>query len=363
MHNQLFVLILSFLLQACSALPHESLRPSATINPIQVIKVNERVVIDNNIALFNTVVQETTELAKLSKSFTYRLQIGDQINIIVWGHPELNNPSVNNLTRDPGVIFTIDQQGRIYYPYIGALKFAGLTPYEARNYLSRMLSKFIKDAVVNLVVVNYANAHIDVLGAVNMPKRIPLTEVPLTITNAISLAGGEGREGNIRNIILKRSNREYHIDLLAINNQLSSQIIMQPFDTVFVNRFFNHRVYILGEVYEPKVVWLEDQHANVAEALSAAKGFIIPRSNRKVYLLRFDSNGIPLVFDFEISSMSGILLSSQFKLKMNDVIYLSSKSITAWNDIAQQVLPTVMMTELATRSVTNIARARRDFQS
>jgi polysaccharide biosynthesis/export protein len=352
--------LIFLLLTSCSNFINNQ-QNTATIKPVTIISVNEKVVIENNNTVYSAETADVKSLEKLAKNFKYVLQIGDQVNILVWGQPELNNPSVNNLTRDPGVIFTIDQQGKIYYPYVGGVKLAGLTPYQARQFLSRSLSKFFKNAEVNLVVVTYANAHIDVLGAVNEPKRIPLTEVPLPITSAITLAGGENKEGNIRNVILKRAHKHYQFDLLSLENAKAQQIIMQPFDTVFVNRYYNKRVYVLGELSEPNIVWLEDERANVADALSATHGLIIQRSNKIVYLLRLDEERNPLVYSFNTRSLSGLILASHFKLKMNDVVYVCTKPIALWNDIIQQILPTVMMGELSTRSASNVGRAKRDF--
>lgn len=335
--------------------------PARVNNTIHVIIVDERVVMDNNHAILNAETANLKQLDHLSSRFNYVLEVGDQINILVWGQPELNNPSINNLTRDPGVVFTIDQQGKIYYPYVGGIKLSGLTPFQARHLLSQRLSKFFKQAEVNLVVVTYANAHINVLGAVNEPKRIPLTEVPLPITTAITMAGGESKEGNIRNVILKRAKKRYQFDLLALKNNKAKDIIMQPFDTVFVNRYYNKRVYVLGELSEPNIVWLEDERANVADALSSTHGLIIQRANKMVYVLRRDAKNNPLVYTFNTHRLDGLILASHFKLAMNDVVYVCSKPITLWNDIIQQLLPTVMIGELSTRSAANIGRAKRDF--
>ncbi len=258
-------------------------------------------------------------------------------------------------------MFTVDDNGDIFYPYVGRVHLAGRTLSNARYYLKTRIAKYIKHPSVNISVAEFANAHVDVLGAVNKPSRIPLTQVPLSLSDAISQAEGENEFGNLRNVILKRGNKTYHINLLAKNNSTSDKIILEPGDVVFVNKFSETRIYVLGEVFEPTVVWLEDDHLNLADALSSAKGTIIERAKKDVFVIRLNQQHHPVAYEVNLSKPAGLLLASRFKLRPDDVIYVGTRNVTVWNDIIRQLLPTAQLVENVTRSVSNVTRAISDI--
>ena len=73
----------------------------------------------------------------------YRLGPGDIISIIVWDHPELTIPAGSFRTAEQaGTV--VNQDGTIYFPYVGVVKVIGKTTSEVRDNLSAKLAKFIE---------------------------------------------------------------------------------------------------------------------------------------------------------------------------------------------------------------------------
>lgn len=352
--------------------------PLSDKGKIPIYHIDSNVIFKNN-AYYQKKQFLTDKTAKqLESSYQYVIKRGDKLNITIWGHPNLNNPNIltvvsrrpdkntrNNVmvTSKSGAVFTVDDLGNIDYPYIGQVHLSGRTIPNAAYYLKLKLKRYIKNPYLNLDVFEYANAHVNVLGAVNKPQQIPLTNVSLNIADAIAAAGGESRQGNIRSVELKRGNQTYYLDLLAKSNAMGYEINLHPGDFVYVNRYYQTRVYVIGELIKPRVVWLQDDLVSITEALATAEGLDIPRAKQDVYVIRVDEKKFPQAFYVNLSKPAGLLLASNFKLRPNDVVYVGTRDVSVWNDVVSQLLPTAMTIEFSTRAVNDITRSIRDIQN
>ncbi|MDA7742461.1 polysaccharide biosynthesis/export family protein [Francisellaceae bacterium] len=325
-----------------------------TVTSDDVLRNNEYQAFLNN---------KTNNLAKsLHKPYEYKILPGDVINVIVWGQPDLNNPDQISFSSTPGANFTVDPEGDIYYAYVGRLHVEGLDIQEAQKILAQRLSEYVKNPAVTLTIAQYVNAQVDVIGAVNKPQRIPLIQVPLTLTDVITQAEGANQFGNLRNVILKRNSHAYKINLVAKVNSPAERIIMKPGDVVYVSPFFEMRVYVMGEIMEPRVEWIQDDKTNVLQALSDAKGLEIPRADHDIYVLRLSENK-PEAFRFDIAKPAGMILASQFNLRPNDIVYVGSRGITKWNDVVEQLLPTFSLLSNVASTGANSVRMARDIKA
>lgn len=373
--------VIAFMCVLCSCASIDSKKKEMPINDksnIPIYPIDSNVIIKNN-EFYQKRQYLTDKTAKqLDATYQYIIKTGDKLTITIWGHPNLNNPNILTVvTRRPdqntsnqsvitsksGTVFTVDDLGNIDYPYVGKVHLAGRTIPNASFHLKTKIAQYIKMPSINLDVFEYANAHVNVLGAINKPQRIPLTNVSLNIADAIATAGGESLEGNIRNVELKRGNQTYYLDLLAKNNARGYEVNLHPGDLVYVNKYYQTRVYVIGELMKPSVVWLQDNHVSLTEALATAEGLNIPRAKQDVYVIRVDEGQCPEAFHVNLLKPAGLLLASNFKLRPNDVVYVGTRDITAWNDVVSQLLPTAMALEYSTRSVNDITRSIRDIQN
>ncbi|MES2544093.1 MAG: polysaccharide biosynthesis/export family protein [Bacteroidota bacterium] len=82
--------------------------------------------------------------------------------------------------------YLIDKDGDIEFPILGKIRLAGLTRIEAVKKMKLLLANHIKDAIVNLRILNFK---ISVLGEVNRPGVHTVDSERITLLEALSLSG------------------------------------------------------------------------------------------------------------------------------------------------------------------------------
>ena len=99
--------------------------------------------------------------------------------------------------------FLVDKNGEIELALSGKIKVAGLTTYEARELVRKVVSINYKEPNVQL---RFANFKISVLGEVNIPSTYTLPNEKVTILDALSLAGDLTIYGRRDNVLIVRDN-------------------------------------------------------------------------------------------------------------------------------------------------------------
>ncbi len=191
----------------------------------------------------------------------YRYYIGPQdiINIQVWNHPEFNVPSVveqgskeGNLQQNLilqqsvstgayGYGYLVGPNGRLFFPMIGQVPVSGLTVEQARIRLTQKLSHYVRDPQVQIRVTSFRSQKIYVMGEVEKPGVQVITDVPLSITEAVALAGGVDRQtSDPRHIYVVRgpldNPRVYWLNAKSPDALLlGANFILQAHDIVYVS--------------------------------------------------------------------------------------------------------------------------------
>lgn len=117
----------------------------------------------------------------------YYIGIGDQIHITVWGLPEVfpvNNSNSELSSR------RVDNNGNIFFPYIGVIKAEGKTKSQLRLDLVNKLSKFFTDPQLDISIVGFNSQKIYILGEVTSPSRVDLNDTPLSLSDALGEVKG-----------------------------------------------------------------------------------------------------------------------------------------------------------------------------
>jgi len=162
--------------------------------------------------------------AEKTSGMPYRLHEGDELDISVWGHADLNRR------------VQIEDNGSFSFPLIGEIPAVGRSLPEVTQELQDRLNR---DYIVNpQVTLRSVNAKFSVMGEVARPGSYPV-EGKMDVLTAISLAGGITKFGSNRADIIRGEGDEkvtIRANMDAIIRGKEANVDILPHDTVYVRR-------------------------------------------------------------------------------------------------------------------------------
>jgi len=285
------------------------------------------------------------ELDQALAEYDYVVNRGDVLNITVWDHPELTIPQGSD--RSPSEAGNwVHSDGTIFYPYVGKVAVAGLKVTEIRDILRERLAEYIQDPQVDVTVAAFRSKRVYVTGEVKQPGTQPITNVPLTLIEAVSRAGGLTELADWTDVTLTRNEqtRSFSLRELYQNGNTQQNVLLLPDDIVHVARNDAAKVFILGEVEKPQTLSFGRSDITLAEALAESGGFVEATANASgVFVLRKAPEGtdkIANVYQLDAGNATALVLADQFKLLPRDIVYVTAAPIARWNRLISQLLPT-----------------------
>ncbi len=129
------------------------------------------------------------------EELVYRIGPDDQIDVSVFGVPELSAETQVNL------------QGLVALPLLGPVYVSGLTPREAEQEIERILaSRYLRDPRVTVYVKDSASLNVTISGAVGSPGVKPIRG-RTTLSDALAQSGGVSPVGKKHQVVLYRGQR------------------------------------------------------------------------------------------------------------------------------------------------------------
>ncbi|MBN8514721.1 MAG: polysaccharide export outer membrane protein [Candidatus Accumulibacter regalis] len=281
----------------------------------------------------------------------YRLGPGDIISIIVWDHPELTIPAGSFRTAEQAGTVVADD-GTIFFPYAGVLNVQGKTTSEVRKLLSAKLAKYIEQIQLDVRMVAFRSQQVYVVGEVAKPGIQQVTDIPMTVVEAVNRAGGFTPEADYSRVLLTRRGTTYLVDIQAMYDYgaTAQNALLEHGDIINVaDRSFN-KIFVLGEVVRPGSQVMNKKRSTLAEALSDA-GYINQATSdpRWIYVMRGDSE-TPELFHLDSRLPDAMLLADRFPLRPRDVVYVDAAAIVRWQRVISNILPTATMLNLTSQT-------------
>ena len=180
MMNNLVTILVFLFLAGCSISPGMHMETQRSWNDdsetVYIESINKYVPVIN-----------ITEAETSQESYSYKIGNGDQISITIWGLPDIF--PISNISPDQN-LRRVDSQGNIYFPYAGLIKATGKTQNELRQDLGLELSKYFNDPQVDVSIARFNSQKVYLLGEVTVPSKINVTDIPLTLSDALGEVKG-----------------------------------------------------------------------------------------------------------------------------------------------------------------------------
>lgn len=253
--------------------------------------------------IFDEVPSTFTPLERVPVPADYTLGPGDELLIRVWGKIDLDSR------------VTVDRNGQIYLPKVGALNVAGLRYNQLEGFLHSSISALFKDFEVNVTLGQLRSIQIFVLGSARQPGAYTVGSLS-TMVNALFASGGPSASGSMRRIQLRRGNgvlTEFDIYDLIQKGDKSHDVQLLPGDVIYIPSI-GSQVAITGSVNEPGIYELKGE-TSIGNALEGAAGLTTLAGSERALLERIQHHSSRQVEEFALDA-SGL----QRPLKDGDLL-------------------------------------------
>ncbi|MGC7892380.1 polysaccharide export protein [Vibrio anguillarum] len=337
---------------AWEAESNESLSSQVNVYPLTPAFIKELKKYKNQ-----PITQPNAPLEQEIARYEYYIGPGDVLNITIWDHPELTIPAGSYRSSAEAGNW-VHADGTIFYPYIGEVSVADKTVTEIRQVISEKLAKYIESPQVDVNVASFRSQKSYITGEVKTPGQQAISNIPLTLLDAINRAGGITTDADWRNVTLTRNGKEELLSLYALiqKGDLTQNRLLRDSDIVHVPRNDGQKVFVMGEVKQPQMLKIDRTGMSLTEALSTVGGineyeadatgiFVIRGAQQQQTMLSNTApnqdDPIANIYQLNMQDATALVMGTEFELQPYDVVYVTTTPVGRWNRLIRQLLPTI----------------------
>ena len=260
----------------------------------------------------------------------YRLGAGDVIQVY--------SVDVVEVSRK----YIIGPDGKVTLPGIGVVNLDGLKREQASEKIEEMLKEIYLEPKISIIVEEYNNNRIFVLGEVRKPGQYNFPGRPLVL-GALARAEGLTDRADLRGCtVLRGQGTIIEIDLydLLRKGDRTLNIPLLPEDTVYVKASDENTFIVLGEVQRPGV-FARGQKVDVIRAIAMAGGETKDGQLSQVRVVRREKDGPPKMYEVNVAGMLDGKIEYIPSIESGDVVYVPRRGMATFNYILTQITPSI----------------------
>jgi polysaccharide export outer membrane protein len=243
----------------------------------------------------------------------YKIHPGDQLAVSVYGEPTLTQT------------VTVLPDATITYPMIGRITLGGQTPAQAAVTLDHAFSKFLREPIVSVGVLNEGQLTVMVLGNVKTPGKYSL---PFNshVTDAVAAAGGMGPTNGdypVARVSDVQGVRDASLQAILRTGDTDADLTLNNNSVVYVPSPVTFNVEVVGAVDKPGEVSIS---AGDRLSTAIAKAGNSANSNADLNAIRVTrdlGNGQTHVYNVNLyDELQHGDAKSDLVLEKNDVVYV-----------------------------------------
>lgn len=216
---------------------------------------------------------------------------GDTLLVSLWG------------SIDGTYEVTVDRNGSIFLPRVGAIQVWGQTYAAARETIRRQIGRYFTNFEVNVSMGELRSIQVYLVGEVSTPGTYSLSSVS-TVLNALAAAGGPAKTGSLRRIQLVRGGETVaDIDFydFFLNGDRSRDARLQSGDTIHVP-VVGPLVGVAGDVRRPAIYELKAGES-LPDLLRMAGGVSSTAYLKKVQIERVEAHRKKITLDLDLTGL------------------------------------------------------------
>lgn len=272
---------------------------------------------------------------------------GDAVAITVWENVDTGllagvGQKVTAVDR-----IQVDQQGEVFFPYVGRLRASGRTPEDLRRELTESLRSRTPDPQVEVRRVAGDGSTVSVLGGVSRPGVYPIQAPTRRLSAMLATAGGVALVPDVAQVKIERAGRTGRIWLQDLYDDPSLDVALRAGDRIIVEE--DRRAFTaLGASENQARVPFTKRELTAIEAIAAAGGldgrsadptgvFIFRQEEAAVanrILGRHDLAGPQrIAYILNLTEPAGLFSAREFVIRDEDTLYITEAPFASWSRV------------------------------
>jgi polysaccharide export outer membrane protein len=238
----------------------------------------------------------------------YVIGTGDEIQIRGWGMINVD------------VTATVDRNGTIFIPRVGAVKVAGVRYGDLQGYLKQAVGKIFNNFELTASISQTRAVQIYVVGHAVRPGTYTLNSMS-TLLNALFTSGGPDASGSMRNIQLKRGAKTvatFDLYEMLVKGDKSQDATLRDGDVIYIPEV-GPLVALTGNVKTPAIFELKGG-TSLAEVFNWAGGVDSSSEQRQIIIEKTVNNAYQTVAEVVADPMTLNSRLASIPVRPTDVI-------------------------------------------